>query len=364
MFDETMDRRIVRYITGQCDAEEANQIRLWIAADPARAEYAASLERVWRATGALPPRWDAVAAWTAVRAQVETRARDAAARPELAAVSATRRAWRPWGASRPPRSTLARLAPIAAALLVVAGGGLWWSAGRRVRRAVPPAPLEQIATRRGQLADVYLSDGTHVLLGVESRLRFAAPLGRDSRDVWLEGEAMFDVAHDARAPFVVHTDRATARDLGTRFDVRAYAEDSTTTVVVAAGRVLLAPRAAPSLAARASASAVLAAGDLGQLGAEPRVRTRHDVPVERYLAWTDRRLAFADTPLRDVLPQLGRWYDLEFRLGDPSLADRRLTATLTSESVPDLLRALALTLEVRSERHGRVVTLYPARRHR
>ncbi|HEU4643602.1 MAG TPA: FecR domain-containing protein [Gemmatimonadaceae bacterium] len=364
MLDETMDRRIVRYITGECDAEEANQIRLWIAADPARAEQVASLERVWRATGALPSRWDTAAAWTAVRAHVEARARDAAARPALAPVPASRRTWRAWGAPRTPRSALARLAPIAAALLVVAGGGLWWGLGHRVHRAVPPAPLEQIATRRGQLADVYLSDGTHVLLGVESRLRFAAPLGRDSRDVWLEGEAVFDVAHDARVPFVVHTSRATASDLGTRFDVRAYGDDSTTTVVVAAGRVLLAPRAAPSSAARASASAVLAAGDLGQLGAEPRVRTRHGVLVERYLAWTDRRLAFTDTPLREVLPQLGRWYDLDFRLGDPSLAERRLTATLTSESVPDLLRALALTLEVRSERHGRVVTLYPASRRR
>ncbi|MBX6330766.1 MAG: FecR domain-containing protein [Gemmatimonadaceae bacterium] len=237
-------------------------------------------------------------------------------------------------------------------LATVAVGALWWLAAREEPPAPAPAPMREIATQRGQLADVYLSDGTHVLLGVASRLRFAAPLGATSRDVYLDGEAVFEVTPDTQAPFIVHTSHGIARDVGTRFDVRAYPGDTTTTVVVAEGRVLLAPHAD-------SAGAVLDAGDLGQVGAAAAVRTRHGVAVDRYFAWTDRQLVFTDVPLRDVLPQLSRWYDLEFRLGDASLANRRLTATLTSESLPELLRGLALTVEVRAERHGRVVTLFP-----
>jgi transmembrane sensor len=350
MFDTPTARRIARYIAGECSADEAREVREWIAADPARAEYVAALERVWAATGNLPVRWDSVAAWSAVRARLAPTRPEAVPEHVAPPPPVARPRWHAWTGAR--RSSVSR---IAAVLATVAVGALWWIAARQEPPAPAPAPMREIATQRGQLADVYLSDGTHVLLGVASRLRFAAPLSATSRDVYLDGEAVFEVTPDTQAPFIVHTSHATARDVGTRFDVRAYPGDTTTTVVVAEGRVLLAPRAD-------SAGALLNAGDLGQVGAAAAVRTQRGVAVDRYFAWTDRQLVFTDVPLRDVLPQLGRWYDLEFRLGDSSLATRRLTATLTSESVPELLRGLSLTVEIRAERHGRVVTLFPKSR--
>lgn len=360
MLDEQTERRIARYVAGECSAEEANQLRMWITADPARAAYLASLERIWGATGTLPAQWDPAAARASVRARVETRASGGMAAPAIVRSRPTGRRWQPWYVThRPP------LAALAAALVIAAGAVLWRVATQKTPSAVgAAAPRRTVTTQRGQLADVYLSDGTHVQLGVASRLRFAAPFGSASRDVYLDGEAIFEVAPNAHVPFVVHTSYGTARDIGTRFDVKAYPTDSTTTVVVAEGRVLLAPHAAPPGGGAPSASALLGAGDLGQSGAGARVRTRHNVAVDRYMAWTNRRLALDDVPLRDALPQLSRWYDLEFRLGDSALASRRLTATLTYESVPELLRDLSLTLEVRTVQEGRVVTLFPKARHR
>jgi len=81
--------------------------------------------------------------------------------------------------------------------------------------------------------------------------------------------------------------------------------------------------------------------------------------VDRDLGWAEGRLRFADAPLRSALPELGRHYDLTFRLADPTLGERRLTATFADVRAPELLRELALTLDLRVTRDGNVVTLHP-----
>ena len=63
--------------------------------------------------------------------------------------------------------------------------------------------------------------------------------------------------------------------------------------------------------------------------------------------------------MRDALPQLSRWFDIEFRLADPSLASRHLTASLGDQPTAEVLDLLALSLGARLERRGRVATLYP-----
>jgi transmembrane sensor len=88
------------------------------------------------------------------------------------------------------------------------------------------------------------------------------------------------------------------------------------------------------------------------------------VDVDAYLAWMRGRLVFADTPVREVLPQLGRWYDVDLKLGDTALADARLSATLDAEALPEALHLLAVALDVRIERQGRTAVLYPRQRGR
>ena len=79
------------------------------------------------------------------------------------------------------------------------------------------------ATDTGERRLVALSDGSRVELNTETRLR--ASLSPDSREAWLdEGEAYFDVAHDASRPFTVHMGDRTVRVLGTRFSVRREGE--------------------------------------------------------------------------------------------------------------------------------------------
>jgi transmembrane sensor len=102
---------------------------------------------------------------------------------------------------------------------------------------------------------------------------------------------------------------------------------------------------------------VVSPGQLGRLerGSRPVVES---ADTGALFAWTEGRLVFDRTPLREALPQLGRWFDLEFRLADSSLGGVPLSATLMTQPTPEVLDNLAASLGLRQRREGRTVTLY------
>ncbi|MFZ5623153.1 MAG: FecR family protein, partial [Gemmatimonadota bacterium] len=211
-----------------------------------------------------------------------------------------------------------------------------------------------VATRRGERLELRLPDGSLVHLAPQSTLRVPVAYGAGERRVSLEGAAVFTVTHDTTRPFAVHTARAVARDVGTRFLVRAYAGDAATDVVVAEGAVAvgLPARRAAGDAARPSArprpdAVVVAAGARARVTRQEHVVVTPRVALDEYFAWTDGRLVFRDVPLAEVAAQLSRWYDVDVRLGAESLGRLRLTASATEREAPeDVLRLIAASLDL------------------
>jgi len=296
-----------RYLAGEASAADAAAVREWLAEDPDHALLLADLQLIKRVTAERVPASSVDAAWAKA-------------------------------ARRVSRRVPLRVAALAAAAVVIAliGG---WVALRRTPQ------LREFATAAAQRAVVRLRDGTQVTLAPQSRLRYPADYGKTHRDVDLDGEAYFQVARDERLPFRVHTAAAVTEDLGTAFVISAYADQITTEVVVAEGRVSL------SRGDTTSHAVVLGLRDLGRLDASGAATVRRDVDVDRYLAWTKGVLAFDGTPLRDAVHTLERWYDVEVRLDDPGsvVAARRLTATFTNEPIDLVLQRIALTLGLRVE---------------
>jgi transmembrane sensor len=253
---------------------------------------------------------------------------------------------------RPRVRSRAQLNGMAAAATVVlaVGAGVWRLESLRVQRRATAVHERDIATRPGERADVYLPDGSHVVLGAGSTLRYATDATR--RDVALTGEAYFEVVHDPTHPFRVRAGGATAEDVGTAFDVRAITGERQVRVVVAGGAVSL-------RVAAHSTPAVLRRGTVAVVGAQGDVTVIHDVAVDQYLAWTRGELVFVDEPLPSAIQDIGRWYDLDIRLGDSRLAARTLTATFANDPVADVLRSVATAVDARVDRVGRVVTLVP-----
>ncbi|HEY8477359.1 MAG TPA: FecR domain-containing protein [Chloroflexota bacterium] len=361
MLDNASWERIVRYALGECSAEEAIELRAWIEEDPERRALAQELMRI--ADAGPGKAWDAQAAWRRFRESVDESASPGVVvfpSPKVRPIGPYRVAAR----RRSVRRWLAAAAAIAA-LLAAGSTGIWRYVLGPAAASVAVEDLRTVETRPGQTAELYLSDGTRVVLAPASKLRFPASF-RGPRNVYLEGEAYFDVADVRRLPwtrkreFTVHTERAIARDLGTRFSVRAYPGAEITEVVVAEGAVALGPAAPESGDTRATAAElVLSAGDLGRLDGSGALTAVRGIDVDAYHGWMEGRLAFTDAPVGEVLEQFRRWFGVEIRLGSQALERARLTATFDVHAPTEALKLLAMVLDARLERDGETVVLYP-----
>ncbi len=310
--DERLYLLLDRYLAGQASTADAEAVRKWLAED---ADHALLLEdlRLIRGVAREPvPPSSVDVAWE--KAALEIRPKPRISRRLLVAV-------------------------LAAAAVVVALVG-----GTAVLRRTPR--WSEYVTAAGHRTVMHLRDGTQVTLAPKSRLRFAADYGRAHRDVYLDGEAYFQVTPDSQRHFRVHTTGSVTEDLGTAFVVRAYTDQLATEVVVTEGRVSL------SRGDATVDAVVLGLRDLGRLdatGAGPAT-VRRGVDVDLYLAWTKGVLTFDGAPLRDVVAVLERWYAVDIQLADSTFAPRRLTATFRDEPIDLVLQRIALTLGMRVDR--------------
>lgn len=257
----------------------------------------------------------------------------------------------------------------AAALFTVVGVGAWVV---NHERSVASLGAESVAWKtftssRGQRAHIELADGTRIVLAAESQLRVRQAPDRSPneivREVELSGEAFFEVAHVGGHPFSVRTPHGVITQLGTSFDVRAYRGDEATQVAVVKGRVTLRPSASDALGAvepKSSANAggaakepvVLAAGDLGRMTSAGVTDIARGINVAPYTGWMRGELRFSNAPLQSVVDEVERWYDVKVVLGDSTYAAYRLTASLRSGSVDDVLDVVVKSLDLRSKRSG------------
>ncbi len=280
-----------------------------------------------------------------------------------------RSAKRPARATRPahrsPRHRRRATAPflrVAAALVLVACAVtlievLWAPFGSAREGMNTAARMRIVTTEEGQRASIRLADGTQVMLSVDSELRIPASMGRgtSARDVYLEGEAYFEVAPDATRPFRVHAGGAVIRVLGTVFGVRAYPEDEERRVVVAEGHVAI-----RSAQAATKGGVHLTRGQLGRWRRQHTgaVRVTQHVEVERYLAWRSGRLVFDSTPLHEVVTRLERWYAVDIQLVDTTLTGRSFTGSFAATTPADeVLATVAFAFDLRYRKEGPTVIL-------
>ena len=323
-----------RYLAGECSEAEVATVRRYLMAHPEAARglerFLNDLDTVDRTVRA--PHADV--AWNDFSARLRHGERPTRA---FSVLTARTRWWR---------------SPSFVAAGLVAAGMIGLLV---IRTNTPPKPVAQAAprptptfvTNNRERATLRLPDGTQVSLAPASRLRLAADFGEERRDVYLDGEAYFDVPHDSLRPFTVFASNASARDLGTQFLVRKYPEDPMVQVVVRKGAVAM------------SGVGRLAAGDLGRLGADGQASLRRNVALGTYFSWLEGRLVFRDTPLIDVLRALRRWHDVDVQLADSTLGSLPFTGTLTDASFRSSIDLVGLTLGLRVRRDGARVTLEP-----
>ncbi len=320
---------LARYVSGNCSEVERAAVEAWANADPAHRQLLEELKETWILMGQAHRPVSVEAAWQRVKVQL-TAAHDRAPQPI--------RRRQPW--------SVRVLAVLAVALGLALLYAELWPSKDTGKAEVETARV--FTTQRGQRATIQLVDGTRILLAPESRLEVAAAYGQKARDVALVGEAFFEVASDSAHPFVVHTSRLAVHVLGTAFGVRAYADESQVYVAVRQGKVQVRPDTAPG-----TLSVLLEAGQLARVVGQGQLQVERPANLEAYVGWTEGRLVFARTPLREVVQVLKRFYDLEIELAEPSLGDRQLTATFEEAPAYQVLQIIAATMKLETVRDAR-----------
>jgi transmembrane sensor len=235
----------------------------------------------------------------------------------------------------------------AAAAIVIAVAGIRWGVAAR-----SSVDARSVTTAAGERLVLRLADSSVVTVGPVSTVRYR--MSGTRREIDVDGLAAFAVVHDARRPFVVRAKNALATDLGTRFVVRAYAADSGVEVAVTSGAV--------SLSGPSRSTLDLRAGEAGRVSPAGLVSAVARARTASATAWLDGSLAFDDEPLGDVAVELERWFDVEIRISDSTLARRRVSAVYNNPSLTGVVEALATTFDARVARTGRVVTISPRTR--
>lgn len=154
--------------------------------------------------------------------------------------------------------------------------------------------------RGSRVLSLKLSDGTRVWLNAESSLRFPAAFAGSERKVEITGEAYFEVAHNAHAPFVVAGNGTEVHVLGTDFNVNAYPEEAEVRVTLLQGAVDISHK---------GANHRLQPGQQARVG--NAIQVMNNVNLEQTMAWKNGLFVFQGASLPEVMDQLGRWYDVD-----------------------------------------------------
>src|SRR5438046_7682597 len=208
--DERLYLLLDRYLAGEASAADAQAVREWLAADAEHSLLRDERRLIKRVIADKPPHSSTNAAWAKALKALEV------ARPAQPRV---RR-----------RLLVAALAAAAVVMARIGGPGV----GGLLRRA---PQWREYATAAAQRMVIRLQDGTQVTIAPKSRVRYTADYGTAHRDLYLDGEAYFQVAPDSQRPLRVHTAGSVTEDLGTAFVIRAYADQIATEVDVAEGQI-------------------------------------------------------------------------------------------------------------------------------
>lgn len=257
---------------------------------------------------------------------------------------------------------------IAAALALTTGVVVW--------RSSEPAAPTVIAGPNYQVIEssarrVVFDDGSEAEVRGDSEVR-AQYSAAERRVLLVRGEAHFTVRKDAARPFVVSAGDAALKAVGTAFNVRL--DRNQVEVLVTQGTVEVAETGPVAATATAAAAAPLVTA--GERAVVMRRAEESDAPsvevsrtsaveVDRALAWQTKRLVFDRTPLQEAVDAFNRHSSVQagatLVLGDDSLRDRLLGGTFRAANAEAFVRLLEKSVEVRSERHGDRIVLYPAR---
>lgn len=197
----------------------------------------------------------------------------------------------------------------------------------------PQIALNKIVVPPGQRANITLSDGTNVWLNACSEMTYPASFTQDTRSVSLKGEAYFDVAKDAKHPFIVQTSKCDVKVLGTEFNVLCDEQEDEFVTALLEGSVELTDKTRPDHKIQL-VPMMMAEWKEGKMVVDS-IRSLDDY------RWTEGLICFEDLRFEDLMKRFEKTYDIQIVIQNKKLEDYKCSGKCrVSDGVDFILQVL------------------------
>ncbi|MDX9882378.1 MAG: FecR family protein [Prolixibacteraceae bacterium] len=205
----------------------------------------------------------------------------------------------------------------------------------------PDGQLATINSPRGQITSLTLFDGTTVWLNSETTIRYSSGFNKKQREVFIEGEAYFEVSHNDKLPFVVNLKNSKVKVHGTTFNVKAYPSDNFIETVLEEGNVEFIAN---------NQSVFLKPNEKITFSSEENILKREQTNAEIASAWKKGKYYYSGEKLAAIIQQMQRWYDTEFIFNENELSELTFTGVINREkSIEYNLKIIELTNKIKFE---------------
>ena len=366
---ESRQELIIRYLTGSLNKIEETGFTAWLGADKDNRKSFDELRAIWLAgkKAANPEGFDAGIAYDSFLGKI-------------------RKKHKAFGHVNKPPAIFRTLFRIAAMIAIIyslynIGNAILGNLYQKNNGIA----YQEIQVPLGSKSTLILPDQTKVILNAGSNLKYNSDFGRESREVWLTGEAYFDVAKDMKRTFTVKTEYINIKALGTAFNVKAYPDEKTIEATLVSGlikvekhspnqnkslqdnAVVLHPnqrltfyketedfiterKPQEAVASEPQKTEVSTANTPGK-----RLLVQKNIDVIPDVSWKDTRWVINREELEQLAVKLERRYDVTIVFKDEELKSFRFTGTLANESIEQVLRAISLTAPIKFEIEGKTV---------
>lgn len=309
-----IDELIGKYLAGEATAAEQAKVNQWIAKSPSNEKYFEQLKTVFQRAAAVKEhqQFDTDAAWIKLKAQLKKRV------AKTVTLKPANNAAKYWRAA-------------AAVLLLAAVSYLTYHLTQK------PVDTVAIAAEKEMVHDT-LPDGSTAFLNKGTALSYQYNPRKKRRSVKLQGEAYFDVKHEAEKSFIIETEEVIIEDIGTAFNVTAYPESPTIEVFVETGEVAFYTKDNPGLH--------LVAGETGIYDKLSGAFARLTEPDTNVLAYKTRVFNFFNTDLSTIVESLNEVYEVKLRLGNEAIGSCRMNVSFKGEPIDMIADIIAETFSL------------------
>jgi len=172
----------------------------------------------------------------------------------------------------------------------------------------------------GKRCEIIFSDGSKMYLNSGSIAIYPICFDKKSRELYIEGEAFFEVKHNQEWPFIAKTKNMTIEVLGTTFNLTSYNDEKNIKVVLVEGKV--------KVSAKLSKKYILEPGNLLTFNKVEKKVSIEKVDVTEYISWKEGWMLCKNENLVNILKRLSRYYNISFEYSEEDLSILKLTGKL------------------------------------